>query len=158
MPNAALIPAAANRVPMLMDVHGWPEAQTTLSSELGGAALEDGRQVTDHYSRRQDVHSLVGTVSDMDGRDITVRALQELQRIHRAGEPLEIVLDWGAWPECLIQRAVPVQRGLGYEIQLEVQEVLRVTVGEASTLTPDTTSGPALGRGGAVKRGKVPLQ
>ena len=55
-------------------------------------------------------------------------------------------------------RAVEVQRGLGYEIQLEVQEVLRVRVGGSPTLTPETTKGPALGRSSAVKRGKVPLQ
>ena len=159
MPNASLIESASNRVIGLMDGFHWPDATTTLSSELGGAPLEDGRQVTDHYSRRQDVHSLIGSVTDMNGRDITVRALQELQRLHREGRPLEILLDGGEriWPECLIVRAVEVQRGLGYEIQLEVQEVLRVRVGQSPTLTPATTAGPALGRAGGVRRGRVAL-
>ena len=159
MPNASLIESASNRVVGLMDGYHWPEATTTLSSELGGAPLEDGRQVTDHYSRRQDVHSLTGSVTDMNGRDITVEALHELQRLHRGGRTLRIVLDGGGriWRECLIVRAVEVQRGLGYEVQLEVQEVLRVRVGGSPTLTPETTAGPAQGRGGGVRRGRVAL-
>ena len=157
MPNTALIDRARTRVPLLMQVHGWPDDTLTMTSETGGEPLEDGLPATDHVRRGQDQVTLVGWVSDFNGIDRTHEAIAELRRLHREGTPLEVITEDATHPEMVIRRAQVVKNGRGRELRLDLEEIIRVSVGVLPELTPETTSGPAQGRGGETVRGRVPV-
>ena len=132
MPNTALIDRARTRVPLLMQVHGWPDDTLTMTSETGGEPLEDGLPATDHVRRGQDQVTLVGWVSDFDGIDRTHEAIAELRRLHREGTPLEVITEDATHPEMVIRRAQVVKNGRGRELRLDLEEIIRVSVGRAA--------------------------
>ena len=169
MPNMALIPSAATRIPVLLDVvHGYPTDSHRLETVTGGEPLEDGRMVTDHAVARQERLVLSGIVSDFDGAQRPIDAWAELRRIHAEIEVVEVFTEWAHYPEMLIRRckADHLNRGMAFELELE--QIIRVDFaadptptgvgGDITELTPDLVAGPATDRGGGIDRGWVPVE
>ena len=70
---------------------------------------------------------------------------------------MEVITEDATHPEMVIRRAQVVKNGRGRELRLDLEEIIRVSVGVLPELTPETTSGPAQGRGGETVRGRVPV-
>lgn len=157
MPNVAIVPSAATRIPIIEGVvDGFPEAIHRLETSTGGEPLEDGRQVTDHAVARQAHLTLTGWVSNFRGGDRPGRAWGTIQRLHRSVTPVRVITEWGVYDEMLIFRAEAPQTSRGLRFTLELREVLRVGVTDTE-LPEGELSGPATGRSGEVQRGRVGL-
>ena len=137
-------------------VDGFPELTHKLETTTGGEPLEDGRQVTDHATAKQSQLSLVGWVSDFNGGERPLEALEELKRLQQAGETFTVITEWGTYDEMIIRRVSFPQRSRGARFTIDLEEIIRVGV-TAGSLPPDRVSGPAVGRSGEVVVGRVPL-
>ena len=157
MPNVALIPGAGSNVPMLSGlVDGYPTATHRLETTTGGEPLEDGAQITDHAVARQGRITLEGWVSDWSGGDRPSAAWEAITSLQKSAEPLEVMTEWGSYPEMLIRRASTTQTGRGMRFTLECEEVIRVGTTD-NDLPASEIDGPASGRSGTVQQGRVPL-
>ena len=137
-------------------VDGFPDGIHKIELTTGGEPLEDGRQVTDHAVARQDRLTLTGWVSDFNGGNRPHDAWETIRRISKSLTPVDVITEWGVYPEMLIKRAEAPQTHRGMRFTLELEEVLRVGVVD-NELPPEQLSGPAEGRSGLVQRGRVAL-
>ena len=158
MPNVALIPEKANRVPILGDyVDGFPQAQHRLEGTAGGAPLENGARVTDHFIAQGQRLSLTMWISGLEGstgEDVET-AWAEVKRIHQAGEPITVITPLGMVNNVLILNVTADEAGQGYKARMELYEILLVGL-ETSDITPEMVAdGPAEGEASEVVRGRV---
>ena len=142
MPNVALIPRSATRIPLLTAVvDGFPSTTHTLETGIGGEPLEDGRQVTDHAIAREEQLELTGFVSDFRGGQAPADAWEEIRRLHRELVPMEVFTEWGTYGEMLLRRCKAVQAGRGMRFTLNLHQVIRVGVTDLD-LPSDALSNP----------------
>ena len=158
MPNVALIPEQANRVPVLMDyVDGFPQGQHKLEAVAGGAPLENGAWVTDHAVAQGTQIKLIGWVSgltDTKGNDPEA-SWTEIQRLHKALETLTIITPLGMSQNMLLLVCEASEAGQGYQIRFEFVEILRVGIAETDLTDAMLADGPAEGLSSEVTRGRV---
>ncbi len=155
MPNIAIIPHETVRIGALSAViDGFPSVTHKLSTGLGDAPLEDGAVLTDHAVALPERLELTGFVSDLTIRaSAASNAWDELRRLHRETEPLEVITPWGVYPEMLIHEVVANQAGRGMRFSMKLEAVLRV--GAAVGAIGSSASGAAANRGTEVVRGRV---
>ena len=159
MPNVALIPRAATRIaPLVGLVHGFPTGTHRLETTVGGEALEDGREVTDHVVARQARLTLQFVVSDFDGDSKPRDAWAEIRRLQKESEVLEVVTELGTYREMVIHRAEAPQRTRGIAGTIELREIERIGIVDNDLPPENVEAGPAEGRSGEVQRGRVALE
>lgn len=159
MPNVVLIPKETTRIAALSAVvNGFADEVHKLSVSTGDEALEDGTEVSDHAVARQEELSLTGYVSSLSNQEgITpTDAMDELRRLHKEVEPVEVISAWGLYQEMLIVSVEASSHGLGMRFTLSLRQILRVGIEEGS-VTVGRVSGPAMERTSEVRRGRVPI-
>ena len=156
MPNIALIPEAASRVPMLSTVvDGFSDVGHGIDSTSGGAPLEHGARVTDHIIANQPTLTMTGSVSghpEAPG-STPIAAWAVIRRLHESVTPFEVITPFGRYSEMYISRLRNRQVGRGFFFTMELAGILRV--GAAVATDDSAVSGPAQGRTGTVERGRV---
>ena len=157
MPNAALIPGTATRIPAISaEIDGIPDAVHVLGLAKSDEPLEDGSTVTDHAVTLPEGLRLTGWAGDVRSGSQAVSAWGAIRRLNRDQEPIEVLTEWGRYEEMLIVRVQGYQEGRGCRFEMELQQVLRV--GNPSASLPfDILANTALGRSGLVARGRVSL-
>ena len=157
MPNVALIPAAATRVPALMAVvDGFPDTTHKLKLDKSDEPLEDGTSITDHAVTLPEGLVLTGWVSDINGGSRPGQAWQEIRRLNRVKTPLTVVTECGIYRQMLIDEVDGAQAGRGGRFTMQLKEIKRVGNPQRS-LPPGGVFGPAFDRTGSVDRGLVIL-
>ena len=143
MPNVALIPRAGTSIAELTAVvDGFPETAHKLETTTGGEPLEDGRNVTDHAIAREEQLTLTGWVSDFNGGERPAEAWENIRRLHREVTTLEVVTEWGTYPEMIISRCNADPHGRGMRFRLELHQIIRVGVIDLD-LPPEAIMNPA---------------
>ncbi len=163
MPNVALIPEAASQIaPLMAFVDGFDDDEHTLETATGTEPLEDGTEITDHAVARQEKVRLTGHVSDWGpptsigvappGR---VRdAWEEIRRLHKEVAVVELVTELGVYPNMIIRRVKSHRDGRGMMFVMELEQVIRVEIGESDIRNVEPES-PAGGRVGGTGKGRV---
>lgn len=129
MPNVALIPRAATRIPALTTVvDGYPNTKHKLETTTGGEPIEDGRDVTDHAVAKEERLILTGMVSDFGGGQRPADAWTAVRRLHRDVQTLRVITELGVYPEMIIKRCETNQTGRGLRFTLDLKQLLRVGV------------------------------
>lgn len=138
MPNVALVPERATKIPLLeLVVDGFPRTRHKYTVETGGHPVEDGVLVQDHAVARAERLELSGIVSDQAGPDNpdgtgtlthvrAAAAAEELRRLHRETVIVEVVTALGTYPEMIITSCEIDETGAGIEFELKLGQVLRV--------------------------------
>lgn len=168
MPNVALIPARASRIPALEAVvDGFPEVRHSLKISTGGAPLETGARITDHAVAMPPAIELQGFVSNLKqyaaptadaGFSLSppnrgADAWNAVKRLHNAVEPVEVITPWDTYPEMLILDFNATDTGGGMRFTMRLESILRV--GIRALPIAATATGPAAERQSTVNRGKL---
>lgn len=167
MPNIALIPSRATRIPLLEAVvDGFPEVQHSLRVSTGGAPLETGARVTDHAVAMPPTLELQGLVSNMRAvaetadtafslqrPDPGADAWNALKRLVDEVEPVEVITPWAVYAEMLIRDASAKDTSGGMSFSMRLESILRV--GARALPIAASATGPAAERQSEVQRGKL---
>ena len=128
MANTPIILSARTLVGDLeMFVDGFINPRHELPSAIGSEPLEDGSQVTDHVTNLPRQLTVTGIVSDFGGGDRPRLALEQLETIREAKEPVSVITEWMFYEEVLIRRVTAVPSGRGMRLSLELQEIVRAS-------------------------------
>ena len=149
MPNVALVPNGTRIAVLSGVVDGYPDTIHRLRSKIGREPLEYGRSVTDNVVAEPEEVVLTGWVSDF-GKSTPSAAWAAIRKLHSDSTPFELLTEWGSYPRMVLKRCEARQVGRGMRFELEVHQLLRISVVAARA-----TSGPGAGRGGGVARGRV---
>ena len=179
MPNAILLPrqidSLRTKIPALINVvHGYPETEHKIGTNIGSAPLEEGAPVNDHASVKPTELTLSGWVSNLAsspspteevfeedagggtarGRNAGLIAWNAILFLHQEEEPVRVITGLQTYNEMMITECVARQRGIGgMTFQMKLKEVIRVGVLGARTIV--ATDGPAAGRTEEVVRGFI---
>ena len=157
MPNVALVPAHATRIPTLEGyIDGFPDELHKLVTDTGKSPLEDGSIITDHAVARAEQLELTGITSDLtiEGVAHPRAAMEHLRALHRAVTALTVVTPFGTYRDMLITEIKAQRAGNGLRFTMKLEHLLRVGVRDEE-VGPDV-GGPAEGRTSEVQRGAVP--
>ena len=157
MPNVALIPEHATRIPLIEGlVDGFPEESHKLVTDTGNSPLEDGAIITDHAVARAEQLDLVGMVSDLTAAGISrpEEAWEQLRRIHREVVALDVVTPFGMYAEMLITSVVARRVGNGMRFRMKLENIIRVGL-QPRQIQESTSSETAFGRDTELPRGRV---
>lgn len=137
MPNTALFPSRANTVAIWMQVvDGFPDAEHSARTTIGGAPLEDGAYISDHAFLEPMTLKLTGWISGSpagQAQDAATRvneAWQAILKARKSLEPIAVVTPLHFYPEMLIEQARAPHNQPGLQVELDLREVQRARVVE----------------------------
>lgn len=157
MPNVALVPEYATRIPLLLDqVDGFPEETHKLVTDTGNSPLEDGAIITDHAVAKAEQLELTGYISDQtsEGAARPRAGWDRLRQLHKEVVPLTVVSPLGVYDDMLIIEVVGRRRGNGVRFRMKLENVIRVGLQPRQIETQKATA-TAIGRDTELPRGRV---
>ena len=114
MPNVALIPDRATRIPVLEGlIDGYPNEEHKLVTDTGDSPLEDGAIITDHAVALAEILELEGSASSLTrgGFAHPEAAMDALRRLHKAVALIDVITPFGFYPEMILRECSAPPRG-----------------------------------------------
>ena len=164
MPNVALVPSLAARIPPLeATVDGFPKSSVEAESAVGESPLESGATLTDHAVAKPIVMNLSGLVSDLGtseenaSTDRSAAAWEAIQKLRADNELVTVLHPFGTFPNMLVKSVSAQQSGRGMSFSMELVQVLMVGLRHDGEVGQSAT-GPAEERTSEISRGKQQLE